>query len=156
MSEIIVQSSGENLEHLAKRASHILIVEKGRPKEVVIKEIVFPKETHFEKKMESSYTEYVEIYHIKKIIKSEKIKSGEVRVWTAPAYDEASSRAYHEEGLSESPIVREYHANSPNELGDERILFLADSIDHSDYFLFLGAEGLKSQAQIEKALALKK
>ena len=153
MSEVYYEFTKESLEALVKRADHIVLIKAGDPAKEVVKQVVFPRKTHFDKQSETKYTEFVEIYNLKAVLKSNKIKEGIIKVWVQPEYGEASTKWSHETGDTESPIVRKYKPENRNQKGDERILFLLSDSEHLDRTIFIGAEGLKTEEKIRKILS---
>ncbi len=156
MSEVVVLSTDESMESLTSRAAHIVTIKKAQQKREIIKEVIFPIETHFLKRETTTYTESVDVYQVEKVLKSEKIKPGTIKVWIAPDYSECSYKKLHELDLSSSPIVHRYSPKSPVGKADARILFLTDAPAHPEYFVFIGEEGLESEKQIIEVINGKK
>lgn len=163
MSKVFYEDSLSTLEDQVQWSKEIVIVEGGKPASVVLRKVVFPKETHHQKLHESTYTEMVDVYKVKEVIRSAKLKKGDlIKVFESPAYGEASMRAYHEEDMSESPIVTRYKAVNPAKDEDEKILLLNVHVDKSGepmvsdkvpVFVFQAAEHVKSKAQVLDVIA---
>jgi len=106
-----------------KLSEHILVAEDLN-KTDIYKEKKFPKETHFQKKEETIYRDFYKVFKVKKVIKSDKIKVGElIKVYQIPAYPEELVRQSHEEGMLESPIVEESTPRFPSK-ESTKIIFL--------------------------------
>jgi hypothetical protein len=163
VSEVFYEDSQSTLEDQVQWSKEIVIVEGGKPASVVLRKVVFPKETHHQKLHESTYTEMVDVYKVKEVLRSAKLKKGDlIKVFESPAYDEASMRAYHEEDMSESPIVTRYKPVNPAKDEDEKILLLNVHLDKSGepmvsdkapVFVFQAAEHVKSKAQVLDVIA---
>ena len=155
VSQVYIQDSGESLAQIASSSQHVVEV-ISTDKNVVIKEVVFPKETHFQKKEETRYIESAGVYKVVSVLKSPTVKAGnEIKVWHQPAYGEHLSRRYHEEGVSKSPIVAAY--NSKFKIKDEKhtIVFLNDDSERPGVFVFKGEEDPSAVKQIKKLLKKK-
>lgn len=163
VSQVFYEDSRSSLEDQVKWSKEIVIVEGGKPASAVLRKVVFPKETHHAKLHESTYTEMVDIYKVKEIIRSAKLKKGDlIKVFESPAYGEESMRAYHEENMSESPIVSRYKSVNPAKEEDEKILMLNVHNDKSGaamvsdkvpVFVFQAVEHVKSKQRVLDAIA---
>jgi hypothetical protein len=166
VSEVVYIDSDESLDQLAKRSTHVVVVSldasSKSPREELLREVVFPKETHFEKREPSIFREFAEAWNVSEVLKSPSIKPGPIKVYTAPDYGEGASRAYHELNQTESPIIRRYKSTRPPKDGPngskKRILFLADYQAHGDekiagaIYEFKAAEGIEALEAVKKAL----
>lgn len=163
MSQVFYEDSKSTLEDQVKWSQEIVVVEGGKPASEVLRKIVFPKETHHSKEHESAYVEMVDVYKVKEVLRSHKLKKGDViKVFESPTYGEASMRAYHEEGMSESPIVTRYTSVNPAKHEDEKILLLNVHFDKSGQpvilnrapvFVFQALEHVKSKSRVLEAIA---
>jgi hypothetical protein len=163
VSQVFFEDSKSTLDDQVKWSQEIVIVEGGKPATEVLRKVVFPKETHHSKSHESAYTEVIEVYKVKEVLRSQKLKKGDViKVFESPVYGEASMRAYHEENMSESPIVERYKPVNPAKSEDEKILLLNVHVDNSGkpiliakvpVFVFQAAEHVKSKQLVLDAIA---
>ncbi len=163
VSEVFYEDSKSTLEDQVKWSQEIVIVEAGKPKTEILRKVVFPKETHHLKRQETAYTESVDVYKVKEVIRSDKLKAGDlIKVFESPDYNEGSIRAYHEEGVSESPIVERYAPVNKAKDTDEKILLLNVHFDKSakpmlsdgiPVFTFQAEEHVKSKARVLDAIA---
>ncbi len=153
VSEVFYQDSGESLEKITARAQRIVIVSGNDPKEEVYKKVIFPKETHHNKKEATTYSEYTKIYEVKKVLKGDVASDAVVRVWVMPDYDEGATRIYHETGQTESPLHSRYTSkNSPKEK-ESKILFLNNKYDgNNNIYIFIGEEGIESLEKVQMAI----
>lgn len=102
-------------------SDHVLVV-KGPIASEQFLEVIFPKETQFQKGGPTTYFEHVFQYQVMEVIKSDFFKNGDrFWVWKEPNYDFTSTRLYHEEGFSESPIILTRKSQYPVE-GKEKIV----------------------------------
>ena len=92
---------------------------------------------------------------MKSVIKATGFKGETIRVWEAPAYNEESSKHYHETGESESPLLQIYQPKHAPLAKEEKILFLMPNHSGENYFYYLGQEG-KGSLETIKALIKKK
>ncbi|CAN5410623.1 hypothetical protein BH10BDE1_BH10BDE1_31070 [soil metagenome] len=155
MSQVSYMDSEERLEQIVARAKHIVVVTGEAPKQDLLREVKFPKETHWAKKEESVYREYVDVTEVTEVVKSDVVKPGTIKVLTVGAYGENDTRRYHEQNMTESPIVRAYKPERPAKAGSQRILFLddytynADDKSQSNVFLLVATEGIKSLERVK-------
>jgi len=137
---------------------HILIAEHTGVSETFFEKI-FPKETHYEKKEESLYSEHINKYQIKEILKSDTFKVGEMFwTWEEPAYSLSDIKKYHESNFLPSPIILQYEPNYPADDG-KKILFI-DITDkkneiHSEIYIIIAHEGIEAKDEIVRILKRK-
>ncbi len=147
------EDSKKTIEDKVKDSNHIVVVSSGQPQSILSKEVRFSKETHFAKKSESFYREYTQVYKVTEVLKSDKIKPGDLHVWEAPIYGEASVRAEHERNESESPVVVKYKPKHKPDPNKSRILFLRDSYEENQpNLIFNDFEGIDGRTEIEKLI----
>lgn len=136
-----------------------ILMVKGPEKTEVFREVTFPKETHYEKKEETNYKEFVYQYSVEKVIHSDSFNSGDrFWVWEEPAYGYEEMKLYHEEGALESPIVTEEKPNYPIK-GDRMIVFVAETgLENPSYpktYHIIKKEGVGAEKKIKKLSAIK-
>lgn len=158
VSQVFYEDSRSTLADKVTWSTDIVIVEAGKPSTEVLKTVVFPKSTHHQKAHDSTYVETVKIYKVKDVLRSGKLKNGDViKVFEAPDYSEGVIRMEHEQGMLESPIVQRYKPVSPVGEDSEKILLLTVYNDKSGspivakgvpVFVVQAEEGVKSKSQV--------
>lgn len=146
-----------SLEEMVKRSDHILVLEAlGKRKEYYTK--TFPKETHFEKRGDSIYTEDIYSYKVIKIIKSDSIKINEVIwIWRSPAYGESIMQLEHESGILESPFQSMYKPKNTKKKNEKHEIYFLRNIESPkqkntyDNFEY-GVEAIATESEIIKLL----
>jgi hypothetical protein len=129
MSQVWNEPVKMTFETLVWDSAHVVVV-KDLHQSVVVFQTTFPKETHYEKAMETTYQETAALYRVIRILKSDVLKVGEeIQVSCEPAYDLTDMKEYHTTGISVSPVVRTYHSVHPPQ-GDEWILFIGGLSRH--------------------------
>ncbi len=135
--------------------SDILIVE-GPIENKEFQHIVFPKETHFEKKTKSEYIDHVSAYKVLEVLQSTSLKPGDtIWVWKEPAYTLEDIKKAHEQGLLESPSVRVRTPDFPIE--GNRILVFAMKAEvrtkeFPSVYSFWLEEGIAAKKEVKKHL----
>lgn len=136
-----------------------VVVVRHTGKQEVFRRVVMPRETHYEKASETEYVDYVYLFEVEKVLYggAGKVKPGGILgVYDEPAYDLESTRAFHEEGLSVSPIVMEHLPNHPVS-GDHMILFIIEAeIDGKRVWTEFAREGLAAETEIAGLLRARK
>jgi hypothetical protein len=153
MSEVSNQPHKMSFETLVSESEHVVVVKNLR-QQVVVFQTTLPKETHYEKAMETSYQETAALYRVLRVLKSEKMTIGEeIRVCREPAYDLESIKQYHTTGVSASPVVLTYPPAYPPK-GDELILFIEGPSRHFGVWMqyLNAAEDLAAEKEILAAL----
>lgn len=124
MSQVSNQPIKIKFEDLVSESAHVVVV-RNLHRQVVVFQATLPKETHYEKTLETSYQETAEVYRVLRILKSETMTVGEeIRVCREPAYDFESMKQYHTTGISESPVMLTYQPAYPPK-GEDRIVFIS-------------------------------
>ncbi|MCK5267366.1 MAG: hypothetical protein KAR07_04295 [Spirochaetes bacterium] len=159
MSQVIMQFVSMPLEddigRILSDNGHIIIAEHSNVSEIYF-EKVFPKETHYRKSGESSYSEYVHKYQIKEIIKSDKFKPEEFFwVRNEPNYSLSDIKKYHESGLSRSPVILERKPKYPVN-GKQEILFIErinkENKKFPEIYNIITREGIEAKKEINEIL----
>ena len=149
-SQVHMQDSDQTLADIYKNSAHALEV-KYLNKNEIIKEVKFPKETHYKKAEETIYRDSAGLYKIVRVLKSKTLKKGKtIKIWQEPAYDEYLMRRYHEEGISKSPIVLVYKSKFKIKNPNHMIVFINDKEVEKDIYQLVGEEDLSAAAEIKK------
>jgi len=160
MSQVEHMEIEESLEELVSRlpASAHVVVAKGPLGSRVLVEVHLPRETHFKKISESTYTEHVSEFEVLEVLRSSSLRPGErFWVWHEPAYDLKATRAYHETGFSRSPVIQSRSpVHAPR--GEERVLCLEEKANDQGLILFheLAVEGFAARDELARLLAPKR
>jgi hypothetical protein len=159
VSQVRNHDSGQTIEDMAHTSKHVVVVAGGLPKQVVVKEVIFPKETHAKKADKTIYREYADVYEIVEVVKSPNLKVGTVRAWLNPSYGEELTKIYHETGETESPENLVYRSKSAIAVDEKKILFLGEFGKSEetkyapDVVPLNGIEAIRSLDQVKSALA---
>ena len=107
-------------------SSHILVLKDLNEQKIYYKK-VFPKETHFEKKEETIYQEFISKCQVIKILKSKTLKVNDI-IWIRknPDYNESLIKISHEQGVLESPFVDSYTSTFDVARNEDKIFYLVD------------------------------
>ena len=99
MSQVAVMEEPHEFERSVRDAEFIVVVEK-KLETKVNKEVKFPKETHYNKEMETVYQEFVDIYKVKEVLYPTDLSlpEGKITVRVEDAYHLEDIKASHETG----------------------------------------------------------
>lgn len=156
MSELGVRSSDYELTKVVDQTPEIWLA-KNLGKTKVTFTTTFPKSTHHQRLAETKYEEVSDLYELREALKSKgEMKAGMTIPVLQPAfaaYDETMAKRYHEEALSESPLVTVLKPKFPN-ISDLVVLFLEKSPAHpGTYVLHQGLlEGESAVGPVKQAL----
>lgn len=156
VSQVFKQTVEHNIDYSVLESEEILVLHDTGKTEV-LRKIVLPKETHYEKAQETTYIEDLHIYLVSDVLKSASgIKAGDkIKIFFPKNYPLDMVKEYHEQGILESPSVFSYkpYFVVENSKNGNAIYFLNKQENHFIPFPGSTSEGVQGKEIILKKLA---